>query len=95
MGGAGWLLRFSTESEKKSGGRLEGMVLTGGPHPSATSKRERGKGGGGGWARPEKGAWGRVFGPKGRIERKGEKEIPFPFLFIPNFPIEILSRKRK
>ena len=84
-GRGGFGLAVSIQERKERGRRLgKKLVLTGGPHPSATSKRGgegRGRRLAGGPQPRERGArrGGGGFGPKGRIERMGEKEIPFSF----------------
>ena len=59
------------------------MVLTGGPHPLATSERE-GEGGRVGWAAAQEGARGaEVLGQKGRKRERRKRKL-FPFYFFPN-----------
>jgi len=79
--------RFPTEREEIGAGGLgKEMVLTGGPHPSATSGRE-GEGRRVGWAAAQEegkagagGIWANR--PKGR--KGGEKNSRFLFFPFPN-----------
>jgi len=83
VGGAGRGLVVFQPSERESGvgGSRKGMVLTGGPHPSATSKREGKREGEAAGPRPRKeraragggGCWAT------RPKRGRGREIPFYF----------------
>ena len=78
---------FPTERERVGvGGWRKGMVLTGGPHPSATSKRERGKGRGRRLGRsPGREERGGGVGPKGREGKRGKGKFHFLFFFFNTF----------
>ena len=80
--------RFETESKERAGGWRRGMVVTAGPHPSTTSKRERGREGEAAGPGSRRGRGG-GFGPKGRKEEGGGRErIPF---FIHIFQMNFFS----
>ena len=83
----------STATEKgERVGRLGKEMLTGGPGLSA-GERE-GEGGEAGWAWPKKKQGVRVGVSRPKAEREGG--IPTSiYFFMPNFPNEILSRKKK
>ena len=74
---------FQTERERKERGvGLGKEELTGGPGLSAGRERGRERGAAGPRPRKERARAGRVLGREAEMERKGEKEIPFPFLFL-------------
>ena len=66
--------------EREAGRRFGGEEGRDGWAPPVSRERERGKGEPASWAWPKRKKGGRGgFGPKGRIEGRGERKIPFSF----------------